>query len=102
MIPALNNAKWYKQMVRLNIDRMSLLELTRILNLVSRGHGFNDSTKEMCVKMGRTFALSLLKDGLVIPEEVARSWEETFNIPYTVDPGRIIPELTDQEGRPWK
>lgn len=102
MIPKLNCPEWYQVMVTLNTDRISLLNLVGSLELVLRHPGLSDSTKEKAIETGRAFALRLLEDGLILPDEVARSWEKAFNIPYPVDPDRIIPELTDQEGRPWK
>ena len=102
MIPALNNPEWYKRMVRLNIDHMSLLTLIGTLELVLRHPDLPDSVRKNSIRLGKSFASCLLNDGLIIPDEVARSWEESFNILCGVDPDLIIPELTDQEGRPWK
>ena len=102
MIRDLNNPKWYKQMVRLDIDRMSLLALTGILELVLRHPRLPDSTKEQAIKIGKSFASCLLDDGLIIPDEVMESWESTFDMKIKAEYDRIIPELTDQEGRPWK
>lgn len=88
-------------MVRLNIDRRSLLELIRLLDLVSRHPDFNDSTKEKVVAIGRSFASCLIDDGLVIPDQVRESWESTFGMSIKPERDKIIPGLTDQDGRRW-
>ena len=102
MIPELNDREWYKGMVRVNVDRISLLKLIGILELVLRHLDLPDSIKQKGVEMGRSFASYLLDDGLVIPDQVRESWEATFNMNIKTECDRIIPGLTDQEGRPWK
>lgn len=102
MIPELNGPEWYRQMVRVNIDRMSLLALIGLLELTLRHPDLPDQPRQKAVEMGRSFASILLNDGLIIPDEIARSWEKSFNMLCGADPDLIIPELTDSNGRPWK
>lgn len=102
IVPQINSPKWLKRMVRLDIDRLSLLNVIGLLELVLRHPALPDATREKAVKTGRTFASCLLDDGLIIPDRVRESWESTFNMKIEPERDRIIPGLTDQEGRPWK
>jgi len=102
MIPELNDFKWYNKSIKLNIDRVSLINLVGCLELILSHPGLPDRVRASSMNMGKAFALTLLNDGLILPDEVRKSWEKAFNIPYEVDPDLIIPGLTNQEGRPWK
>lgn len=102
MVPELNSPKWYKRMVRLNIDRISLLTLIGTFELVLRHPDLPDSVRESSISMGKSFASCLIDDGLIIPDEVRESWEATFDMSIKAERNTIIPGLTDQDGRPWK
>lgn len=102
MIPKLNERKWYEQLVRIDIARVSLLTLVGCLELVLRCPDLPDNVRQSSIKTGRAFALTLLDNGLIVPDQVRRAWEEAFDIPYEINPDKIIPGLTDSEGRPWK
>lgn len=102
MIPELMDRKWYEQIIQVNIDRVSLLKFIGCLMLVLKHPDLPKTVEQSCIKLGNSFALTLLNDGLILPDEVRRVWEKMFNIPYQVDPNLIIPGLTNQKGRPWK
>lgn len=102
MIPELNPKEWYRELVRVNIDRRSLLELIGLFSLVSRNSSFDDSIQERVVKIGRAFIQTLFVDGLILPDEIRELWEASFDIQIKPDRTILFPELTDSEGRPWK
>jgi len=101
IISRVNSPKWLKRAVRLDIDRLSLLNVIGLLELALRYPDLPNSTREKAVKTGRTFTSILIDDGLIIPDRVRESWERSFDM--TIKPGRnkIIPGLTDQDGRRW-
>lgn len=102
MIPELNDPEWYKQVVRVDIDRVSLLGFIGCLELVLRHPELPDTVKVMALKTGRAFALVLLDDGLILPDEVREAWEASFNMSIKPDRTFLFPDLVDSQGRPWK
>lgn len=102
MIPKLNDPQWYKRMIRLDIDRISLLNIVGVIELALRHPALPHRVREICLQVGTRFALALLEDGLILPDEVRVSWGKTFGILTKSEKDRIIEGLTDQEGRPWK
>lgn len=101
MTPKLNDPKWYTEMIRLNIDRVSLLSIVAVYELALRHPGLPVSVRDTCFKWGRFFLLRLLDDGLIIPDEVRISWEKTFGILTKSEKDRIIEGVTDLDGHRW-
>jgi hypothetical protein len=102
MIPELNDREWYQKLVRVDIDRVSLLRLIACLELVLRHLELPDTVKNAGVKMGKAFTSSLIAEGLILPDQVREVWEDTFNMSIKPDRTFLFPELTDSQGRPWK
>lgn len=102
MVANLNDKEWYKQYIKLNIDRVSLLNLVGLMELALRHPDLPERVKKTGIKTGRAFASVLIDDGLILPDEVQRSWEKSFQLPHVINLGLIIEGLTNQEGRPWK
>lgn len=102
IISRVNSPKWLKRAVRLDIDRLSLLNVIGLLELVLRHPDLPDSTRQKAIKTGRTFASCLLDDGLIIPDRVRESWEASFEMSIKPPQRILFPALTDSEGRPWK
>lgn len=102
MIQDLNPKEWYRELVNVDIDRRSLLELVGLFGLVSKHPDCNDSTQERVVRIGRAFIVTLVNDGLILPDEIRELWEAKFDIQIKPDRTVLFPELTDSEGRPWK
>jgi len=102
MFKRLNNTKWFVTSVLVNIDRLSVLSIVGLIELAIRHPDMAPLTKKSAAKLGKTLALTLLDDGLIIPDQVRESWERTFNMSIKPERDIIIPGLTNQEGRPWK
>lgn len=102
MIPDLNDQEWYKQLVRVDIDRVSLISLIGCLELVLRHPELPDKVRKRTLNICRAFASTLLDDGLIIPDQVREAWESTFDMVIKSDRAFQFPELVDEKGRPWK
>jgi len=102
MIPELNDQKWFKQFVKVKIDRISLLNIVVCIQVASKDPEMPERVKKTALRTAKIIALHLIDNGIILSDEVRRSWEEELNVPYQIDPDMIIPGLTDSEGRPWK
>ena len=80
MIPELNDSEWYKEIVKLDIDRISLLNIVACLELTLRHPQLPQNTRDHGRYIGRVLLLRLISDGLIVPDDAKRQWLETFGI----------------------
>ena len=85
MVPELNNEEWFKWVLPLEIDRISMLSIVGCLELALRHPQLPASVSDYARAIGRTFALRLVSDGLVLPDREKKCWEETFGIELKPD-----------------
>ena len=76
----INSSDWYKGEVHLILDRLTLLTIVADLELTLRHPQLPPATRVSTVKIGRALVTRLLQDGLLVPPEARKVWEETFKM----------------------
>lgn len=76
----MNENEWFREEIKVKIDRVSLLTIVGDLELTLRHPDLPARTREMTKTIGSVFALRLIQDGIILPPQVIESWEETFGI----------------------
>lgn len=79
MLPV-NDNEWFKELVILKIDRISLLCIVESLELRIRHPDIPPTSKEITRLIGKSLALRLIGDGVILPDNVIESWRKTFGI----------------------
>jgi len=78
MVPELNNEEWFKVVLPFEVDRITMLSVVGCLELALRHPQLPASVSDYARAIGRTLALRLVSDGLVLPDRERKCWEETF------------------------
>ena len=86
MVPELNNEEWFKDVLPLEIDRISMLSIVGVVELALRHPKLPASVSDYARGIGTAFALRLVSDGLVLPDRERKCWEETFGIELKPSP----------------
>ena len=80
VIPDMNDEEWYREIIPLKLDRISLLNIVANLELALRHPDIPPTTRKVTREIGKSLALRLIKDGIIIPIETWGSWITTFGI----------------------
>jgi len=80
MGPELNNEEWFKVLLPLEVDRITILSVVGCLELTLRHPELPPSASDYLRAIGKTLALRLVSDGLVLPDRERKCWEETFGV----------------------
>lgn len=79
-IQAKNDDNWYTEFIILEINRMSVLNIVASLELVLRHPDLPPAFRKRTLAVCRSLALRLIGDGIIIPDNVIKSWRETLDI----------------------
>lgn len=82
---AINDGAFYTEICILKIDRISMLCIIGDLELALRHPDIPANCKAETRKIGRSIALRLIREGIILPEDVMESWRKTFGITYNCD-----------------
>ena len=83
-MPAVNDDDWYRELIDIKIDRLSLICIVGMLELALRHPGVKSHAREDTRSQGKQFVLRLIEEGMIVPYHVMESWSKTFKIalPY--------------------
>lgn len=76
----LNDEEWYTELVRVDIERLYVFNIVACLELALRHPQLPQNTQLHSRYIGRVLLLRLIKDGLIIPDDVRKQFSETFGI----------------------
>ena len=92
-IPGTNDGAFYMEMCILKMDRISMLCIVANLELALRHPDMPATTMKQTREIGKTLALRLIGDGIIVPHNIIESWSKTFGISpkdiFFVEPGGI-------------
>ena len=100
---SLNDPNWYHESMLIHVNRIGVLSIVGGLELALRHPDMPKTTRCQLIIVGKALALALLADGIILPDEILKGWEEAFDVelkPFMLSDLDAV--YVGENGRPWK